>query len=179
MKDVLEPLALIPGVRLAGLISSDGVPIAVIDGVGRRNETPTEREASDDFDDLHAFAGIAAGWLGDVARSVGQLAWAPPRRLVLRATRGALILQHGPGAVVLVVLEQGVAAEELRVPMEGAIARIQRLLRTMGDTHEPAPAGVALDPPGVLPAGADAAWTAVEPQHLVARNHPSEIPGDN
>ena len=44
MKDVLEPLALIPGVRLAGLISGDGVPIAIVDGVGRRNETPSERD---------------------------------------------------------------------------------------------------------------------------------------
>jgi predicted regulator of Ras-like GTPase activity (Roadblock/LC7/MglB family) len=178
VKDVLEPLALIPGVRLAGLISSDGVPIAVIDGVGRRNETPTERDPSDELDDLHAFAGIAAGWLGDVTRSVGQLAWAPPRRLVLHGTRGTLVLQHGPGAVVLVVLEQGVTAEELRVPMEGAIARIQRLLRTMGDANDPVPSAV-VDPPGVLPAGADAAWNAADEQHLVARNHSSEIPGDN
>ena len=179
MKDVLEPLALIPGVRLAGLISGDGVPIAIVDGVGRRNEAPSERDTSDGgMDDLHNFAGVAAGWLGEVTRTVGQLAWDAPRRLVLRGTRGALVMHQGPGAVVLVILEQGVAAEELRVPMKGAIARIQRLLRTMGESDDlPVASSTEQDPPGLLPAGDS--HGGVDPDTHPARNHPSEIPGDN
>ncbi|MDA1266772.1 MAG: roadblock/LC7 domain-containing protein [Planctomycetota bacterium] len=126
MKEVLDPLAHIPGVRLAALISADGVPIAM---------AQTERDggsvASIDHDDeLCSYTALAAGWLADVTRSALHLSWDAPQRAVLRATHGTMVLHHAPGAIVLAVLERGVPYEELRVPIEGAIVRMQRLLRT-------------------------------------------------
>ena len=36
MREVLEPLALIPGVRMTAMISGDGVPIATLEGQSER-----------------------------------------------------------------------------------------------------------------------------------------------
>ena len=181
MKKVLEPLTLIPGVRLAAVISPDGVPIAVLAGAGPQKS----REEQDEVDviaaaeDHNAFAGFAAGWLSELAHAIGQMSWTAPRRVVLRATRGALVVHLGPVAILLVVLEHGVSAEELRVPLEGANARMQRLLRGPGDTASPPAAPPTQPLPGIFPAPpGDFAHGSQSAQQL-ARNQVSEIPGDN
>ena len=136
MKEILDPLALIPGVRMTALISEDGVPIVTARGASRTLEDEDPQDIDHD-DVLNSFTALAAGWLGEISRAVGQLSWSPPTRVVLRATQGELVLQKAPGAVVLVVLERGVTAEELRVPMEGAIARMHRVLRNISQARSP------------------------------------------
>ncbi len=152
MIEILEPLARTPGVRLVGLVTVDGVPIAV---PGRASEGETVEH------DVDALAAIATAWLDEVTRTVGTLAWDAPRRLVLRAARGTLVLLGTRGAVLLAVLDSGVGPEELRLAMDGAVSRIQRTLRGMGranrdshddkDTAQQAPRN---DPRAALPTGA-------------------------
>jgi predicted regulator of Ras-like GTPase activity (Roadblock/LC7/MglB family) len=164
VREVLEPIAGLPGVRIAVLVTSDGVPIAVqgqVDGraeaareapwrdvLSTHDEPPSGGEHIDSSEDLNVLAALATGWLADVTRSVAPLSWGPPRYLVLRAARGTLILMQGPNAVLLVQLDGGMRAEDLRLPMESAIARMQRVLRGIGRTDEPA----SDKPPGIFPA---------------------------
>lgn len=156
MRHVLDPLAKIPGVRVAMLVTPDGVPI-VIHGErrsGRRaDKNGTGRRRSDfgiqSSDDMQAWAALGTSWLRDVGRSVAPLAWGAPTRVILAAVRGTLILQHGQGAILLVVLDAGTSAEDLRLPMEGALARLSRQSRAREARLEPAPALEAQ--PTVLP----------------------------
>lgn len=143
MKAVLEPLALVPGVRMTAVIGFDGVPVASMPGCRMRGENGSATASLDSDEGLHSFAALASGWMSDLTRTLGQLAWNAPDRAVLVATHGALVLQRGPGAILLVVLEHGTSPEELRVPMEGALGRMRRLLRGLGDT-----------PPAALPTSA-------------------------
>ena len=150
MKEVLQPLAMIPGVRMTALVSEDGVPIVS----ARGHHAQADDDLPLDLDDeLNAFTALASGWLADLRRAAARLSWAAPRRVVLRASKSELVLLQAPTAVVLVVLERGVSAEELRIPMEGALARMQRLLREI--TEEFGPLGSASSPqdqpPGLLP----------------------------
>ncbi len=145
MKAVLDPLAHIPGVRLAALISVDGVPIATAEAT-REGETAS---MIDQDEELNSYTALAAGWLADVTRSCSQLSWDSPLRAVLQATHGTLVLHNAPGAIVLAVLERGVPYEELRVPIEGAIGRMQRLLRRS-----------VPEPPAPLPSQAEVAPAA-------------------
>jgi predicted regulator of Ras-like GTPase activity (Roadblock/LC7/MglB family) len=183
MHEILEPLTLIPGIRMAALISEDGVPICVLKGVRTHNAgEDLPPELSGDFE---AYAALAASWLTEVTRTVGSLSWNPPQRAVLRAARGTLVLHHGPAAVLLVALEQGIGAEEIRVPMEGTIARMQRHLRSMGSRtstpqhSRPAPPMPALppitQPPGIRPASYE---NQGPPPNPTTPNYFSEVSGD-
>lgn len=153
MKEVLEPLASIPGVRTAALVTNDGVPIAVQGDVGRREEdeeldvgygqslsTREERAPSpdriDDSDRLNALAGLGTSWLGEIARTIAPLSWGAPEYMVLRAARGTLLIMQAPNSLLLVLLEGGMLAEDLRLPMEAAVARMQRVLRGVGKRDE-------------------------------------------
>jgi predicted regulator of Ras-like GTPase activity (Roadblock/LC7/MglB family) len=146
MKEVVEPLTQIAGVRLAALILSDGVPVV---SPGRGLRAGASRGAGNGFADLEAAAGLCVGWLGEIARAVGALSWDPPERAVLRAARGSLILRRCGDVILLVVLEAGLSPEELRLPVEAAAARLQRVLR---DLAAPLPKHSAAAPPaGALP----------------------------
>jgi predicted regulator of Ras-like GTPase activity (Roadblock/LC7/MglB family) len=134
MKAVLEPLALVPGVRMTAVIGFDGVPVASMPGCRMRGDNGSATAALDSDEGLHSFSALASSWMSDLARSLGQLSWNAPDRAVLVATHGAMVLQRGPGAILLVVLEHGTSPEELRVPMDGALGRMRRLLRGLGDT---------------------------------------------
>ena len=148
MKDILHPLAMIPGVRLASLISLDGVPITSTRGV---HTTETDGLPLDKDEELNAFTALASGWLADLTRAVAKMTWDPPRRAVLRATRSEIVMLRAPAAIVLVVLERGVSAEELRVPMEGALARMERFLRGIsGDPETPDAVQPIDQPPGLI-----------------------------
>ena len=57
----------------------------------------------------------------------------------MRGSQGALVMLQGPGAVLLTVLEHGTTPEEVRVPMEGAVARMQRKLRSLGRSPDANP----------------------------------------
>ena len=149
MIEVLDPLASQPGVILAALISDDGVPVAVpgtkVDAAGADGGA---------LGDADALAAMCAGWLDELTESMSLLSCDAPRRVVMRAARGSLLLLRTSGAVLLVVLEPGLGPDELWLPMEGVAARIQRILRGMGEAT--ATDSVSdLEPPSPLPKQAD------------------------
>jgi hypothetical protein len=67
---------------------------------------------------------------------------------VLRAVRGTLVAMQAPGALLVVVLESGASAEELRLPMEATVGRMLRHLRTLSTARNPAPAATPSAPQG-------------------------------
>lgn len=165
MKHVLEPLSCIPGVRTAALVTVDGVPMAMHGarhasvhksrdkkrGDDAKERASSERETIDSTEDLDVLAGLATSWMGEITRAIAPLSWDAPRQLVLRAARGTLIILQAPAAFLIVVLEGGMRAEELRLPMEIAVARMQRHLRSLG--LQSGTTVLAIDsPPGIFPA---------------------------
>jgi predicted regulator of Ras-like GTPase activity (Roadblock/LC7/MglB family) len=128
MMQVLDPLTKTPGVRLAVLVAPDGVPVCVR-GKSAQNDSNDPELAGEDAESL---AALATSWLTDLARSVAPLSWNPPQHVVLRAARGTLVMLAVPNAVLLAICDRGASAEELRLPMEAAVARMQRILRGMG-----------------------------------------------
>lgn len=141
MKEVLEPLVRIAGVRKVLLVSEDGMPIAVQDAPDSGSTAAAQAGWGSTAEDVDALAGFAVGFLGDMRRSIDPLAWDPPQHVVLRAVHGTLALMRSPGSLLLVILERGMQPEDLRVPMEAAVARVQRVLRRKQ----------AVEPPGPLP----------------------------
>ncbi len=150
MKKVLEPLAHVPGVRRAILIAPDGVPIVSVTNHVTRKDDGEGASWHDSADDLNAFAGLAIGWMTEVERSVDPMSWSTPGRLVLRAARGTLVLLRGKRVLLSVELERGMAPEELRLPMEAALARLDRTLRR--DTRDATqPSADPQEIPGIFP----------------------------
>jgi hypothetical protein len=144
MKDVLEPLARVAGVRQVAIVSGDGVPVLVLERASRGGEF-VERAQGDapklsgQRIDPSSFSALAVGWAEELGRAVAPLAWDAPWRIVLVASQGTLVLQQGPGAMVLVVLDAGTPPESLTVPLDGAVARMERLLKSLGrhsEVHE-------------------------------------------
>lgn len=136
MKEILDPLILTPGARLVALISPDGVPIAILEGRSFAQSGARDEDAYDPAEDFQAYAGLAASWLGEATRAVAPLSWSPPTRLVLGAARGTLVMLAGPGAILLMLLDKGVSAEGVRLPMDSAIARMQRHLRSLSPPRQ-------------------------------------------
>ena len=135
MKKILDPLADIPGVRRAMLISKDGVPITHLtneDELGRVDPRPW----ADSSEDLSAFAGMAASLLVEIKRSVDPLSWSAPQRIEMRAARGTLVLVQVERATLTVELVRGMAPEELRLPIESVVARLQRVLARESKTNK-------------------------------------------
>ena len=122
----LEPLARLPGVEFVILVSHDGVPIAHVSGNG---ETVSDE----------SLAALAASWLNDVGQAVAPLGWHSPERICLRAARGTLVLRHSPSACLVVCLGRETAPEDVRLSMDGTLARIERA-RTGRSRQEPAAA---------------------------------------
>ena len=173
MKQILEPLARIPGVRSAALITPDGVPICThhahskpATGEARKQDAheASEVEEADAADDGEALAALAASWVSDVARAAAPLSWPEPMRLCLRAARGTLVIVQAPGALLLVVLEGGTSSEELRLPMEIVVSRLQRHLRSTRD-EAPSESATALAarPTAATPAAAPASALPASP----------------
>ena len=145
MKDAIAPLATLPGVTLAMLVSQDGVPI-VVRGEHRKDSTDTFRDAH--LEDADALAGLAAGWIADITRAAAPISWNAPKYLVLRAARGSLLAMQVPRALLVVVLGSGMRPADFRLAMESAANRVERSLRSgharqeaaaeaRGDAHEP------------------------------------------
>lgn len=161
MKQALEPLAAIPGVRVAMLVTTDGVPITAL-GDRRaarkaQDEEPyegAERRQRDRgvgaSEDLTAWAALGAGWVADLTRALAPLGCKTPDHLALVAARGTLLVQSAPGALLVVILRTGMSAEELRVPMNAAVARLERHLREIDS--KAADRGALESAPSILPA---------------------------
>ena len=148
MHDVLHPLTLLPGVRLAAVISGDGVPVCVLErsssGADEFVDCTTSSQPSLEGQriDPASLVALAASWVDDLMRAGGQIAWEVPKRFVLVASQGTLVVQQGPNAHVMVVLETIVAPEDFVLPLEAAVERLHRLLRDLGrfDPDQNAPA---------------------------------------
>lgn len=153
MKKILEPLSHVPGVRRAMLISNDGVPIVSVSNRADREQGEESAGWVDSSEDANAFAGLAISWVAEVQRSVDPMSWNSPGRLVLRAARGSLVLLCSERAMLAVELERGMAPEELRLPMEAALARMQRTLRR---TSKAAASGESPEIQGIFPGQATA-----------------------
>lgn len=152
MKHVLDPLVRIPGVRIAALVTSDGVPIAYHEAPQRsskdaRDEDSEQVHRGDAAETMNELSGLATSWLGEITRAVGPLSWDAPTDLVLRAARGTLLVKQAPRALLLVIIDGGVRAEEMRLPMQVAVARMERHLRECGHS-----ATDVEHPPGIFPA---------------------------
>ncbi len=169
MRNILDPLAHIPGVRVAAIISPDGVPIDVRANEPMRGtdsgsnesaknaararenarhaaqddgESAQSKLAADESlaehaalefgaEDINALAALTSSWISEISRAVAPLSWDVPKRLVLGASRGTLVVVQVPRALLVVVIEAGVRPEELRLPMGVAIARMERHLRAV------------------------------------------------
>ena len=116
----LQSLAPVPGVEYVLLVSHDGVPIAHAGGTGEG-----EREQS--------LAALAAAWLNDIVMAVGPLTWSAPRRVCLRAARGTLVLRRSECACLGVVRGRDAAPEDVRLPMDGVLARVERARTSRGN----------------------------------------------
>jgi predicted regulator of Ras-like GTPase activity (Roadblock/LC7/MglB family) len=149
MIELIEPLVAIPGVRLAVLVSSDGVPVVA------RGRLPIEGESTSLEENTDALSGMAAGWLQGVTNSLAPLSWDAPERLVMRCARGTIVMSPAPGAALMVLLEPGATADALRLPMQGTVARLERLLRRR--TDEPRTAPTPNTPVAPIPAPSQAA----------------------
>jgi predicted regulator of Ras-like GTPase activity (Roadblock/LC7/MglB family) len=134
---VLQPLAALPGVEYVMLVSYDGVPIAHLGGTSEG-----EREQS--------LAALATAWLNDVSMAVAPLTWSTPERVCLRAARGTLLLRRTDSAFLVVLLGREVSPENLRLPMDGVMARLERA-RTSRTSSSSSPDGVSTQPTGPIP----------------------------
>jgi predicted regulator of Ras-like GTPase activity (Roadblock/LC7/MglB family) len=151
LKQFLETLARIPGVRMTALATPDGVPIWHL-AVNSETRAPQPQQEHDQETtqgvDVHALAALATNWVAEIGRCCAPLSWDTPRRLVLRAARGTLLVQEAPSAVLVVLLEGGVRPEDLRLPMDSVVARLQRHLRSIESAEETRVPGAI---PGPLP----------------------------
>lgn len=109
----LESLSRLPGVEFVLLISHDGVPIAHAQG--------TSESAQEE-----SLAALAASWLNDIGQAVAPLGWHTPERACLRGARGTLVLRRSESACLVVLLGRESAPEDVRLPMDGTLARIER-----------------------------------------------------
>ena len=121
----LESLSRLPGVEFVLLISHDGVPIAHAGGNG-----DCTREES--------LAALAAAWLNDVTQAVAPLGWHAPERLCLRAARGTLVLRGSESACLVVLLGRDAVPEDVRLSMDGTLARIERARHSRSQPAPPA-----------------------------------------
>jgi predicted regulator of Ras-like GTPase activity (Roadblock/LC7/MglB family) len=160
VRHLLEPLATIPGVRTTVLMTPDGVPICVLGAKGSKDPETAE---------VHALAGLTTGWIGEVTRAVAPLSWAAPQRYVLQAARGTLVILEAPGALLLVVLEGGLQPEDLRLPMDVAVQRLQRHVR--GVNADGGAPGEAPEPNGVRPRRSHSVHPAGMPNVPVSELH--------
>jgi len=143
VKGVLEPLARIAGVRKAMLVLPDGVPIVMRGQTAEPGPEETETDES--------LAALSSGWLGELRRAVAPLTWEAPSRAVLRASRGTLVLAAAPNCMLLVILDRGARPADVRLAMDGAVARLGRVLRGTRAPYEPPPPALPGGPAGGLP----------------------------
>jgi predicted regulator of Ras-like GTPase activity (Roadblock/LC7/MglB family) len=102
-------------VDLALLSSHDGVPIAF---ASNRPQTAPGRE--------EGLAALAASWLNELTQAVAPLTWNAPERVCLRAARGTLVLRRSESACLIVLLAREASQEDVRLSLDGTLARIER-----------------------------------------------------
>ena len=138
MQGILHELTQLPGVRLAAIISSDGVPLCVLERSGAAGADFIDCTSSGKIS-LHgqriepaSLVALAVSWVDDVMRAGGQITWEVPKRFVLAASQGVLVVHPGPNAHVMAVLEPGTSIGLVALPLDVAVERLQKLLRDLG-----------------------------------------------
>ena len=101
---------------------------------------------------MNALAAFAYQWFGELGNLSEELTWDRPSRAVMKSARGTLVVRSVRGGALIALLDCGVGAEELRLPMEGAAVRIERNLSSMGG-HVEAPLPAASRPGGESQSG--------------------------
>jgi predicted regulator of Ras-like GTPase activity (Roadblock/LC7/MglB family) len=179
MIEMLEPLAELPGVELVMLVTHDGVPVAVPGRAAKEGEAEANNLVVGKEDGI---AACAVGWLNELSHAVAPLSWGDPVRVVLRCARGILVMRRARSAVLMVLLSRGLSPEDVRLSMDGTVARIERSLRGMGRENTTADAGssaaeskqspITSDPPGPIPSRTDypSADKGAEASNLGKRN---------
>ena len=138
MQQILSEITQLPGVKQAAVISSDGVPVCVLEragGVGAEFiDCTSSSQTSLDGQriDPASLVALAASWVDDVMRAGSQIALELPKRFVLAASQGSLVVQQGPNAHVMVVLDPGTSTDLVSLPLEVAVERLHKLLRDLG-----------------------------------------------
>ena len=152
----LQPLTELPGVQLVMFVSEDGVPIAIPGRAAVAASAPLVVEGSKERGREDAIAAVATGWLREIREALGQASLREPQRVVLRGTRGTLVMQRARGAVLLLLLVRGLAPEEVRLPMDATVARLTRTQRA--GTERPASQQSSTqvsDTPGPMPSASE------------------------
>jgi|GEM_PF-2776964 len=149
MRDVLDSVTGQPGVRVAAIFGSDGLALCILEADAATGawlditSCAVSMESADrDRVDASSVVAFAASWIDDLARTSGGVGWEFEKRFSMVASEGSLVVQLGPGANVLAVLEPEVDPAGISLPMEVAVERLQRLLREMGrseNVQPPAP----------------------------------------
>jgi len=161
----LEPLSRLPGVEFVLLISHDGVAIAQAGALGE----PGREDA---------IAALTASWLNDVTAAVAPLTWNAPERICLRAARGTLVLRRSESASLVVQLGREASPEDVRLPMDGVLARIERARHGRSEAatvQSSAGSAVLSEPSGPIPSRNHPS-TAEEA--LRPASHPGQSPGN-
>ena len=149
MIEILEPLCALPGVDLSMLVTPDGVQIASCRSA--RSNSTSEYEAMGAVGNEDALAALAVGWANELKLSTAPLSWEEPTRIVLRCARGSLVMRSMRGAILMLVLERTATPEDVRLSMDGTVARIERSLRGTDDAEVPSRNQSSSDPPGPIP----------------------------
>jgi len=157
VNEYLESLVRQPGIEFAMLISHDGVPIAYASGNG---EQPHEE----------GLAALTASWLNDLGFAVAPLGWHVPARAFLRGARGTLVIRRSESVCLVVRLARDTSPENLRLSMDGILARIERARTGRRNAASVQAEPAASEPPGPIPSRSDT-------QSAERGLHPATQPG--
>ena len=185
MKDVLDSVTSQQGVRLAAIFSNEGVPLCILEAdssaggwVDITTGSTVAIDAGRQQVDAASIVAFAASWVEDLARTSGGAGWDFEKRFSMIATEGALVVQLGPGANVLAVLEPGADPQSVHFPMDVAVERLHRLLRERGRSEQeqpPAPiAGVQTESEGAASAAGPSKPSGTVPLGQLMTNTVSE-----
>ena len=156
---LLEPLSRLPGVEFVLLISHDGVPIAHARGTS---------------ESLHeeSLAALTASWLNEIGHAAAPLGWHAPERAYLRAARGTLVVRRSESACLVMRLGRETSPEDVRLSMDGALARIERARHGRSALSAPANERSFPQPPAPIPYRADAPAAEERVRPVSHHGHP-------
>lgn len=124
MREILQDLNSIPGVRGSAIVMSDGVVIA--------SELSTGADAD-------SYSALASSLLAQINKSIPKLQLGKLRRAMIAATRGRFAINDIGGAWLIVELERDIDSGQLELEIESAAGRLRRRIR-MGRIDSPQPA---------------------------------------
>jgi predicted regulator of Ras-like GTPase activity (Roadblock/LC7/MglB family) len=154
--DALLPLTRLVGVHFVALVTSDGVPIPLPCEHG-----PTNHDAD-------RLAAVAQQFVSELVEATAPLTWGPPRFARITSERGGAAFLRVRGGSILVLHGTDADAPGLRLHMEAAAERLERLLERRTPTAravDQTPA--ALPTANAAPAHAPESGAAAPTDHLL------------